>query len=118
MKNKSTPSRRSRAEILAAIAKIPAAVQGKICSMTKTLADGSTATYYNLQQWRDGKNHTTHIPTERLAEFRKALEGGESLRSLEAELSDIDAESILSSASSLKKKSRKSRSGARQASAS
>ncbi len=105
---------RSRAEILGAIAAIPHAVQGKICEMHKPLAGGKTATYYNLQYWADGKNHTIHIPREKLAEFKEAVEGGKKLRSLMTELGVSDAQDILSSAPPLKKKSSRSPSKAHQ----
>ena len=103
MKNKAALSSRSRSEILGAIASIPRAVQGKICEMHKTLAGGKTATYYNLQYWSQGKNHSVHIPRERLDEFREAVEGGMKLRSLVTELGESDVQDILSSAAHLKK---------------
>ena len=60
---------RSRAEILGAIAAIPHAVQGKVCEMRKRLAGGGTPTYYNLQYWSEGRNHSIHVPRKKLAEF-------------------------------------------------
>jgi hypothetical protein len=108
MNNDTFSSIRSRAEILGEIAALPHAVQGKICEMHKTLAGGKTATYYNLQYWADGKNHTIHVPREKLAEFKEAVEGGKKLRSLVTELGVSDAQDILSSAAPLKKKSFKS----------
>ena len=101
-------SSRSRAEILGAIAAIPHAVQGKICKMHKTLAGGRTATYYNLQYWADGKNHSIHVPREKLAEFKEAVDGGRKLRLLVTELSESDAQDILSSSPALRKKSSRS----------
>ena len=115
MKTSTIPSSRSRAEILGAIAAIPHAVQGKICEMHKTLAGGKTATYYNLQYWSDGRNHSIHVPREKLAEFKEAVEGGRKLRSLVAELGEADASDILSSAPALKKKSSRSPSRAPRA---
>ncbi len=113
MKNETPQEQRSRAEILAAIAAIPSAVQGTICEMHKTLAGGKVGTYYNLQYWADGRNHTIHIPREKLEDFREAVKGGEELRGLVAELSDSDARDILSPESPLKKKSSRSSSGGR-----
>ena len=80
MKTEAMPSSRSRAEILGSIAAIPHAVQGKICEMRKKLAGGKTATYYNLQYWSDGRNHSIHVPREKLAEFKEAVEGGRKLQ--------------------------------------
>ena len=113
MKNETPQEQRSRAEILAAIAAIPSAVQGTICEMHKTLAGGKVGTYYNLQYWADGRNHTIHIPREKLAQFRDAVRGGERLKALVAELAETDARDILSSEPPLKKSSPKSRSRAR-----
>ena len=114
MKTETANSVRSRAEILGAIAAIPRAVQGKICEMHKPLAGGKTATYYNLQYWAEGKNHSIHVPRERLAEFKEAVEGGKRLRLLVTELGESDAQDILSSAPPLKKKSSRSPSRAHQ----
>ena len=103
MKNETPQKTRSRAEILGAIAAIPHAVQGKICEMHKKLAGGKTATYYNLQYWSEGRNHSIHVPREKLAEFKEAVAGGKRLRSLVTELGEADASDILSSAPPLKK---------------
>ena len=115
MKTQTPPAVRSRAEILGAIAAIPSAVQGKICEMRKTLANGTVATYHNLQWWADGKNHTVHIPKEKLDLFKEAAAGGERLLALVAELSESDTRDILSSAPPLKKKSSRSPSKAHAA---
>ena len=113
MKIKEQPAVRSRSEIIGAIVAIPSAVQGKICEMRKQLSGGKVATYYNLQYWADGRNHTIHIPREKLAQFKDAVNGGERLKRLVSELSEADARDILSSAPPLKKSSQKSRSRAR-----
>ena len=104
MKTKEQSDVRSRSEIIGAIAAIPSAVHGKICEMRKQLAGGKVATYYNLQYWADGKNHSIHVPREKLAEFKEAVEGGRKLRMLVTELGESDAQDILSSAPALKKK--------------
>jgi hypothetical protein len=115
MKTKERQNVRPRSEIIGKIAAIPSAVQGKICEMHKKLAGGKTATYYNLQYWSEGRNHSIHVPREKLAEFKEAVAGGKRLRSLVTELGEADASDILSSASPLKKKSSRSPSGARPA---
>ncbi len=115
MKSETPRKTRSRAEILGAIAAIPHAVQGKVCEMRKRLAGGGTATYYNLQYWSEGRNHSIHVPREKLAEFKEAVDGGKRLRSLVAELGEADAGDILSSAPPSQKKSSRSPSGARPA---
>ena len=113
MKAKEQQDVRPRSEIIGEIAAIPSAVQGKICEMRKQLSGGKVATYYNLQYWADGRNHTIHIPREKLAQFRDAVRGGERLKALVAELAETDARDILSSEPPLKKSSPKSRSRAR-----
>ena len=113
MKTKEQQDVRPRSTIIGEIAAIPSAVQGKICELRKRLSGGKVATYYNLQYWADGRNHTIHIPREKLAQFRDAVGGGERLKRLVAELAEADARAILSSAPPLKKSSPKSRSRAR-----
>lgn len=107
---KTTPAKspRTRAKILAELAALPSAVQGKICEDKRILANGTTAVYHNLQYWADGRNHTIRIPREKLAEFTEAVKGGQTAKKLLAELTKTDAETILSSKSPLKKNSRSS----------
>lgn len=108
MKANNSNSPRSRAKILAELASLPSAVQGTICEDRRTLADGTTAVYHNLQYWSDGRNHTIRIPRGRLDEFREAVRGGAVAKRLLAELTRADAEAILSPESPLKKSSRTS----------
>ena len=108
MKATSAKSPRTRAEIIAELASLPSAVQGKICEDKRRLADGTTAVYHNLQYWADGRNHTIRIPREKLAEFTEAVRGGAAARELLTELTRADAETILSPGSPLKKNSRRS----------
>ena len=108
MKTGISTTPRTRAKILAELASLPSAVQGKICDDRRTLADGTTAVYHNLQYWADGRNHTVRIPRDRLGEFREAVRGGATAKRLLAELARADAETILSSESPLKKNSRAS----------
>ena len=106
MKAPTSSTSRSRSEILGDIAAIPSAIQGKVCAMKKRLADGSVATYYNLQWWADGKSHSLHIPRDKVKGFQEATTGGERLRNLIAELSASDTHDILTAdGSTLKKNS-------------
>ena len=89
---------KTRAKIIAELASLPSAVQGKICEDRRVLANGKTAVYHNLQYWADGRNHTIRIPSDKLADSKKLL----------AELTKTDAEAILSSETPLKKSSRTS----------
>ena len=103
---------RTRAKILAEIAALPSAVQGKICEDRRILANGTTVVYHNLQYWADGRNHTIRIPKDKLPAFVEAVKGGATAKKLLIELTKSDAESILSSQSPLKKSSRTSSSRA------
>ena len=113
MKTEQPSYGRTRAEILASIANLPDSVQGSISSYTVTTSSGREITYHKLQYWADGKNHAIHIPKEKLAEFKAAVENGQRLRELLAELTEATAQNILSAAPTLKKNSRRSRSRAR-----
>ena len=113
MKKTQPSDGRTRAEILASIANLPDSVQGSISSYTVTTSSGKTITYHKLQYWADGRNHTIHIPKERLPDFEAAVENGRRLRELTAELTEATAREMLSSAPPLKKSSRRSRSRAR-----
>lgn len=113
MKKTQQSDGRTRAEILASIANLPDSVQGSISSYTVTTSSGKTITYHKLQYWADGRNHTIHIPKERLPDFEAAVENGRRLRELTAELTEATARDMLSSAPPLKKSSRRSRSRAR-----
>ena len=99
---------RTRAKILAELAALPSAIQGKICEDRRTLADGTTTVYHNLQYWANGRNHTIRIPKDKLPAFREAVKGGATAKKLLAELTKTDAETILSSESPLKNSSRTS----------
>lgn len=108
MKTDISATPRTRAKILAELASLPRAVLGKICDDRRTLADGTTAVYHNLQYWADGRNHTVRIPEDRLPAFREAVRGGATAKRLLAELTRADAETILSSESPPRKNSRTS----------
>lgn len=108
MKTTSGTSPRTRAKIIAEIASLPSAIQGKICEDRRILANGTTAVYHNLQYWADGRNHTIRIPREKLAEFTEAVKGGATAKRLLTELTKTDAETILSAESPLKKNSSRS----------
>ncbi len=107
---KTTPSKspRTRAKIVAELASLPSAIQGKICEDKRKLANGTTAVYHNLQYWANGRNHTVRIPKDKLSAFREAVKGGATAKRLLAELAEADTEAILSAGSALKKSSRTS----------
>ena len=113
MKKPQPSSGRTRAEILASIANLPDSVQGSISSYTVTTSSGREITYHKLQYWAGGRNHAIHIPKEKLAAFKAAIESGQRLRELLAELTEATARDMLSSDPPLKKTSSRSRSRAR-----
>ena len=113
MKKTHPSSGRTRAEILASIANLPASVQGSISSYTVKTSSGREITYHKLHYWADGRNHAIHIPKEKLADFKAAVENGQRLRELLAELTEATAQGILSAVPPLKKSSPRSRSRAR-----
>ena len=86
---------KTRAKIIAELASLPSAVQGKICEDRRVLTNGKTAVYHNLQYWADGRNHTIRIPSDKLADFQRAVKGGATAKKLLAELTKTDAEAIL-----------------------
>jgi DNA gyrase/topoisomerase IV subunit B len=77
---------KTRAKIIAELASLPSAVQGKICEDRRVLANGKIAVYHNLQYWADGRNHTIRIPSDKLADFQRAVKGGATAKKLLAEL--------------------------------
>ena len=76
MKTATGKSPRTRAKIIAELASLPGAIQGKICEDKRRLANGATAVYHNLQYWANGRNHTVRIPRDKLPAFREAVKGG------------------------------------------
>ena len=112
MKSTNSLSRRSRSEILADLATLPPSIQGKISPFSVTTSSGNTITYHKLQYWANGKNHSIHIPNEKLAEFRAAVASGDRAWELLLELSRNDAEATKVEKSPLKKNSRISSCGA------
>ena len=75
MNTNKTKLAKTRAKIIAELASLPSAIQGKICEDRRVLANGKTAVYHNLQYWADGRNHTIRIPSDKLADFQRAVKG-------------------------------------------
>lgn len=108
MKTKKVEVLRSRAEILSELVNIPTAVQGKICSYVVTTSSGNPITYHKLQYWDSGKNHSIHIPNDKLQAFKDAVANGDKAWELLVELGKRDAADIQAAKSPLKKNSRNS----------
>lgn len=105
MNNQSDSNIRCRAEILADIIGLPAAIQGTLSPYTVTTSSGNKLTYYNLQFWNGEKNVSMHVPNTKLDEFRQAVENGKKAKDLLQELSARDSQTILSASDALKKRS-------------
>ena len=86
---------RNRAEIVSEMNSIQCVASGRITEKRRTLKNGETVAYHQLQQWVDGKNVTTHIPKDRLAAFTEAVAGYERLTNLVGELSTVDTKAVV-----------------------
>ena len=86
---------RNRAEIVSDMNSIKCVASGKITEKRRTLKNGETVAYHQLQQWVDGKNVTTHIPKDRLPAFTDAVAGHERLNNLVGELSTVDTKAVV-----------------------
>lgn len=106
MKKTTSALLRSRAEIISDMNGIECAVSGKITEKIRTLSNGETATYYQLQRWENGRNVTTHIPKERLQALAEAAAGHAKLKALVAELSVVDTKTVLDGSEPKKKRRR------------
>ena len=95
---------RNRAEIVSDINSVKCVVAGKITEKRRTLKNGETVAYHQLQQWVEGKNVTTHIPKERLTAFMEAVAGHERLNNLVGELSTVDTKAVVEGADFKKKR--------------
>jgi hypothetical protein len=61
--------------ILQQIAAISTMEMGKLSSYVPTGRPASTAPYFKLQSWKEGKNITRHVRSEHLTQLQAALEG-------------------------------------------
>jgi len=95
--NFSTTRPRNRATILADINAAQPAVAGTLTSKTRTLKNGQTATYYQVQRWDKAKkrNITTHVPQDKVEQVRAAIEQHRRFEALALELAQADIAGIL-----------------------
>jgi hypothetical protein len=61
--------------ILQQIAAISTMETGKLSSYVPTGRPSSTAPYFKLQSWKEGKNVTRHVRSEHLPDLQAALDG-------------------------------------------
>ena len=67
--------RLSPTEILAKMAQIQSMERGKLSSYRRAGRSKDADTYYRLQSWQNGKNHSRHVRPEELPALEAALEG-------------------------------------------
>jgi len=65
----------SPTEILAKMAQIQSMERGKLSSYRRAGRSKNVDTYYRLQTWQGGKNHSRHVRPEELPALEAALEG-------------------------------------------
>jgi hypothetical protein len=65
----------SPVQILAQIVQIQSMERGKLCEYRHAGRSSQAGSYFKLQMWQDGKNHTRHVRPEELPALRDALEG-------------------------------------------
>ena len=63
------------AQILAEIAKIQSMEFGKLSEYQHATRSKDSTSYFRLQYWKDGKNHSRHVRPEELPALRAALDG-------------------------------------------
>jgi hypothetical protein len=94
--------------ILAEISAIGNIVAGTLCEFRK---GGSDTPHYHLQQWKDGKNVSTHVPRGSVASVREGIENRRRMEALTAELAAAGtAAALAGDAGDGDKKKRKMRS--------
>jgi autonomous glycyl radical cofactor GrcA len=69
----STPS--SPAQILLQIAQIQSMEFGKLSEYQRPGPTKESGSYFKLQIWQDGKNHTRHVRPEEVPALREAIDG-------------------------------------------
>lgn len=78
-------------QILAEIAKIQSMEFGKLSEYQHPGRSKDSTSYFRLQYWKDGKNHSRHVRPEELPALRAALEG----YSRFVQLSEMYAQSVV-----------------------
>ncbi len=81
-----------RAALVHEATTLPSYIKGKICEIKKTRKNGEVVTYYNLQYWHQGRNHTKYIPREALPRVREGIQNAQRLEKILERLSGIDVE--------------------------
>ena len=74
--------------LLQQIAAITAMERGKLSRYSPNGGPEASGSYYKLQRWERGKNHTRHIPTEEMPAVQAALAGYAQYQQLTAQYAD------------------------------
>ena len=76
-------------QLVQQILAISAMERGKLSDYSFKERPGPSGPYHKLQSWRDGKNHTRHVPAEELSDVRAALAGYEQFQKLTRQYADL-----------------------------
>jgi len=93
MKTHASPAERE--SLLAKIKRIPVMIQGTLTQKSRRRADGSRATYHQLQQWEDGANHTRHVPAAQVEAVEEGILGYARAQDLLAQVARADEQAVL-----------------------
>jgi hypothetical protein len=78
-----------KTRLLQQIAAIPAMVPGTLSMFAIPGRSAAAGPYHKLQHWRDGKNHTRHVPAEELAAVQAAVAGYDRYQQLTRQYADL-----------------------------
>ena len=98
---KTQHSSKGRHEILVQIEQIPVIVEGKLSERCDTTGK---PTGHKLQRWRNGKNHTLHVPGELVDKVLEGTEGYKRLTELTQEYVQTCEQEVLNPDAHSKKK--------------
>jgi len=97
------PSDKTR--LLQAIAAIPAMEPGQLSTFSLPGRSAAAGPYHKLQHWRDGKNHTRHVPAGELAAVQAAVDGYDQYERLTQQYADLVIAETRQQLAGIKKKS-------------
>lgn len=86
-----------KTRLLEQIATIPAMARGK-------LSPHSSGRHQKLQCWREGRNHTRHVPADELPAVQRALAGYAQYRQLTEQYADLVIQETRQNIAAAKKK--------------
>ena len=86
---------RAKKAILADILAIDNPIAGTLTTTIRTLKNGTSSPHYHLQLWKNGKNHTTYVPTDKVEQVKQGIEQHKKLRALAEELEQAGVQAVL-----------------------